>query len=169
MAAGGNIWLNPQSANHSNIKKKQKKKHRAIWKNTDTRLQPDLFFLLHLNSRMNGKCQGIGFPKPQRPVSHEVTKLFWCVHAVWSDNVECHWTHFTGFTFFFFLFFLLLSDNFPGYQAGSSEILTWPIRSDFEAVIALCLWRPHTCDSRLMIQGSRSWKPHKWGNGWQRK
>lgn len=85
MVAGGNIWLNPHSANHGNMKKK--KKH--IWKNTDTRLQPDLFSLFHLNSRnfMNGKCQGIGFPKPLWPVSHELTMLFWWVHAgatTWS-------------------------------------------------------------------------------------
>ena len=62
------------------------KKH--IWKNTDTRLQPDLFSLLHLNSRnfMNGKCQGIAFPKPLWPASHELTMLFWWVHAVWSHR-----------------------------------------------------------------------------------
>lgn len=72
-----------QSQQHE---KKKKKKH--IWKNTDTRLQPDLFSLLHLNSRnfMNGKCQGIGFPKPLWPASHELTMLFWWVHAVWSSD-----------------------------------------------------------------------------------
>lgn len=29
---------------------------------------------------MNGKCQGIGFPKPRWPVSHELTMLCWWVH-----------------------------------------------------------------------------------------
>lgn len=28
---------------------------------------------------MNGKCQGIGFPKPRWPVSHELTMLCWWV------------------------------------------------------------------------------------------
>lgn len=62
MVAGGNIWLNPHSANHSNMKKK---KRTRIWKNTDAKLQPDLFSFLHLNSRnfMNGKCLGDRFSK----------------------------------------------------------------------------------------------------------
>ena len=57
MVAGWNIWRTLHSANHSNMKKHIMKKHRH---------QADLFSLLHLNSRnfMNGKCQGLGFPKP---------------------------------------------------------------------------------------------------------
>lgn len=40
--------------------------HTSTWKNTDSGPQPHLFSLFHFNSRnfMNGKCQGIGFPKP---------------------------------------------------------------------------------------------------------
>lgn len=85
MTGGGVIRLKPRTANHNNIKNKQKK---HIWKNTGSGPQPDLFSPFHFNSRnfMNGKCQGIGFPKP-KPLWPAFVS--WAYHAVLLSSWRC--------------------------------------------------------------------------------
>lgn len=81
VAAAGNIWLNPHSANHCNM---------DFFKNADTRQQPDLFPPLRLQFQefYEWKMSGDRFSIAAMALSHELTMLLWWVPAVWSSDAK---------------------------------------------------------------------------------